>query len=201
MWNVLLETLGSMQNFHHISIKLKTHFHMIRCVCFRVCYTVGYFFLNGQFNACFVREWTICTTATSAPMEIWSHLIVWWTVDLCWKLQITDWPVSIHHVKMTTRTHSMQVGQHCQRRWSLCLFTNGRKLNGGLDKGKGVQWIMWVCCVYREAVDGPRVVDLRQTPSTGHSERRCVQLWHHTPGDSPEEWTLLCGGHGSEPQR
>lgn len=146
------------------------------------------------------REWTISTTATLAAMEIWSHLIASWTVDLYWKSRIMAWPASARPAKMTTRTHSMRVSQvhlcsrgaacfHIHKYISYCCISN-------------IFWLVQtVSLFFRKALDGSWTAHIWPTSSPRDSEGWCVQFWHHTAGDSPKEWTLLCWRHGPQPQR
>lgn len=57
------------------------------------------------------------------------------------------------------------------------------------------------CVFFREALDSSRAANIRPPSSSRNSEGWRVQLWHHTAGNSSEEWTFLCGGHGPQPQR
>lgn len=146
--------------------------------------------LMPDFTLLSTREWTTCTTATSAATGISSRPTALWTVVLFWKSQITVWWAFARPAKTMTRTLSMQV----------CLPTHK-----GISRGcvfRAAHELFWLLMLFfREALDGSWAAHIRPPPSTGDSEGWCVQFWHHTARNSPEEWTFLCGGHGPQPQR
>lgn len=143
------------------------------------------------------REWTISTIATLAAMEIWSHLIAWWTVDLFWKSRIMAWPASARLVKTMTRTHSMQVSRvHLLCHW--IVHSQKQQLLLYFRHFPSVSDCAWFP---REALDGSWAAHIRPPSSSRDTEGWCVQFWHHTAGNSPEEWPFLCGRHGPQPQR